>query len=109
MGEHLEGGCAHFEYTGEPEILTGDAYEERRAEVSDPEGVLALEENGYLIIRGLSQIIKVPLMITFYNQLDLVRAAVACAAEEFEEADYRRFNLSMCQFMDSIELAMYNA
>ncbi|MBO4563613.1 MAG: hypothetical protein J5772_08385 [Clostridia bacterium] len=105
----LRAAALIFEYTDEPEILTGDAYEERRAEVSDPEGVLALEENGYLIIRGLSQIIKVPLMITFYNQLDLVRAAVACAAEEFEEADYRRFNLSMCQFMDSIELAMYNA
>ena len=46
-------------------------------------------------------------MITFYNQTDLVRATVACATEEFREADYQRFNLSMCQFMDSAELAMY--
>lgn len=103
----LRAAALIFRYTDEPEILTGDAYEESRAEVADAEGVLALGEAGYLTIRGLSQIIKVPLMITFYNQLDLVRASVACAAEEFEEADYKNFNLSMCQFMDSVELGMY--
>ena len=103
----LKAAALVFEYTDGPEILTGDAYGESKAEVSDPEGVLALEEAGYLTIRGLSQIIKVPLMMTFYNQLDLVRVTVACAAEEFEEADYKKFNLSMCQFMDSAELAMY--
>lgn len=103
----LRAAALIFRYTDEPEILTGDAYEESKAEVADAEGVLALEEAGYLTIRGLSQIIKVPLMITFYNQLDLVRASVACAAEEFEEADYKNFNLSMCQFMDSVELGMY--
>lgn len=103
----LRAAALIFRYTDEPEILTGDAYEESRAEVADADAVLALGEAGYLTIRGLSQIIKVPLMITFYNQLDLVRASVACAAEEFEEADYKNFNLSMCQFMDSVELGMY--
>ncbi len=60
-----------------------------------------------MTVRGISEMIRVPLMITFFNQLDLVKASVACATEEFTEADYRSFNLSMCQFMDSAELAMY--
>ena len=32
---------------------------------------------------------------------------VACATDEFKEADYKSFNLSMGQYMDSMELAMY--
>ncbi len=36
-------------------------------------------ESGFLTIRGISEMIRVPLMITFYNQLDLARASVACA------------------------------
>ena len=96
-----------FQYTKDPEILTGDAYEEKVADVKDESGVLELEEDGYLTIRGFSEIIRVPLSITFYNQLDLVKVTVACATEEFAEADYKKFNLSMCQFMDSAELAMY--
>ncbi len=96
-----------FQYTKDPEILTGDAYEEKVADVKDEAGVRELEENGYLTIRGVSEIIRVPLSITFYNQLDIVKVTVACATEEFEEADYKKFNLSMCQFMDSAELAMY--
>ncbi len=75
--------------------------------MKDEAGVRELEENGYLTIRGVSEIIRVPLSITFYNQLDIVKVTVACATEEFEEADYKKFNLSMCQFMDSAELAMY--
>ena len=96
-----------FRYTKDPEILTGDAYDEKVADVKDDAGVRKLEEDGYLTIRGMSEIIRVPLSITFYNQLDLVKVTVACATEEFEETDYKKFNLSMCQFMDSAELAMY--
>ncbi len=95
------------QYTKNPEILTGDAGGESAAAVESPEEVLSLPEAGRLTIRGFSEILDVPLMITFYNQLDLVRAYVACATEEFMEADYKAFNLSMCQFMDSAEIAMY--
>lgn len=47
------------------------------------------------------------MMVKFYNQLQRVDVWVACAADEFKEADYKSFNLSMGQYMDSMELAMY--
>ena len=96
-----------FQYTEDPEILTGDAENESKASVKDAQEILSLEEAGYLTIRGTSDMIRVPVMITFYNQLDLVRVSVLSVTEEFSEADYKNFNLSMCQFMDSVELAMY--
>ncbi|MBO4414335.1 MAG: hypothetical protein IKX86_06510 [Clostridia bacterium] len=96
-----------YQYTSDPEIIVGDADGDRRANVNDENDVMSLDEYGRLTIRGVSRIIKVPLSITFFNQLDFVRATVACATEEFAEADYKNFNLSMCQFMDSAELAMY--
>jgi hypothetical protein len=97
-----------YHYMTDPEILVGDAGGERNVTINDEDEITSLDEAGYLTIRGLSDIIHVPLMITFYNQLDLVRASVACATEEFMEADYREFNLSMCQFMDSAEIAMFS-
>ncbi len=96
-----------FQYTEDPEIMIGDAGKSGIVAVRDEKEILSLEESGSLTIRGRSEVIRVPLMITFYNQLDLVRASVACATEEFMEADYKNFNLSMCQFMDAAELAMY--
>ena len=97
-----------YEYTKKPEIRIGDADGEiTPPQVNEAKDVLTLDESGYLIIRGESEILKVPVMITFYNQLDLVKVFVACATEEFTEADYKKFNMSMCQFMDSAEIAMY--
>lgn len=75
--------------------------------VARKEDLMALDEAARLIIRGTSDIIKVPLMVTFYNQLQTVGVVVACAIEEFQEADYREFNQSLGQFLDSVELAMY--
>ena len=46
-------------------------------------------------------------MITFYNQLQAVRCSVACATEEFQVADYEKFNKSLAQYMDSLEIAMF--
>ena len=71
------------------------------------EDVLCLEEGGNMVIRGTSTVIKVPMMVKFYNQLQRVDVWVACATDEFKEADYKSFNLSMGQYMDSMELAMY--
>lgn len=91
----------------EPELLVGDAERERTVPVRNEKEVLSLREAGCLTVRGISGILRVPLSVTFFSQLDLVRATVASATKEFSEADYRGFNLSMCQFMDSAELAMY--
>ena len=96
-----------WRYTKDPEIITGDAYGEAQAVIREADDVQKLEESGWLTVRGTSEILKVPVMITFFNQTDLVRVTVAAMTEEFAEADYRRFNLSMCQFMDSAEIAMY--
>ena len=96
-----------YQYTTDPEILAGDANGEREVAVDDAEQIRSLDEYGYLVIRGTSEMIGVPLSITFYNQLDLVKVYVARATEEFAEADYKEFNLSMCRFMDSVEIAMY--
>ena len=60
-----------------------------------------------MVIRGNSEIIKIPLMITFYNQIQAVDVSVAGITDEFKNADYQQFNMSLGQYMDSIELAMY--
>ena len=106
--EHIcKAAALLYQYTEDAEVLTGGASDGSTAAVKDENDIMSLEEAGYLTIRGLSKILMVPVMITFYNQLDLVRVTVACATDEFKEADYREFNLSMCQFLDSAELAMY--
>lgn len=71
------------------------------------ESVPAIEEGSNLTIRGMSRTLGVPLMMTFYNQTNIVEVFVAKATEEFKSADYKSFNISMCQFLDSVELAMY--
>ncbi|MBP5256064.1 MAG: hypothetical protein J6Z80_03310 [Clostridia bacterium] len=106
--EHiLRAAALIWEYTEDPEIIVGDASGESVVEIGGPDDVSSIGESGWLTVRGVSKIIGVPLSVTFFNQLDLVRATVACANEEFSKADYREFNLSMCQFMDSAELSMY--
>lgn len=87
----------------DPQILVGD----KPITISNSEDILKLSEDRSMIIRGISSILKVPIMITFYNQLNFVDVNVACATKEFETADYQKFNLSLGQFLDSIELAMY--
>lgn len=102
--EHIcKAASAIFDYYDGLEILVdGEA-----VEVSSKEDVLHLDEARDLVVRGMSRIIKVPLMITFYNQTNAVSVSVAGATDEFKEADYQRFNMSLGQYMDSIELAMY--
>ena len=81
---------------------------DKRVNISSKDEILQLEEAGSIIIRGLSKIVEVPLMLTFFNQLQKVNVAVACATDEFLEADYQKFNMSIGQYMDSVELAMYH-
>lgn len=92
-----------YEFYSQPEVLTDN----RLAVIDKKEDILKLDERGSMTIRGMSSIIKVPIMITFHNQANTVDVNVAKATSEFSEADYQRFNVSLCQYMDSIELAMY--
>ena len=46
-------------------------------------------------------------MLVFHNQVSYVNVAVGRVGEEFQTTDYEKFNKSMCQFMDSIEIMMH--
>jgi hypothetical protein len=46
-------------------------------------------------------------MITFYNQTNIVDVNVAKVTDEFKSADYEKYNKSLCQYMSSLEIAMY--
>lgn len=92
-----------YEYYDNVEILVDN----NKVNINSKEEILQLDEARAMTIRGVSKIIQVPLMITFFNQLQTVRVSVACARDEFKEADYKKFNMSLGQYMDSIELAMY--
>ncbi len=92
-----------YDFYGQPEIFVDG----KQIEIKNKDDILNIEEGRNLVIRGMSSIIGVPLMITFYNQLNAVDVNVAGATEEFKAADYQKFNMSLGQYMDSIELAMY--
>lgn len=92
-----------YEYYDNVEILVDN----NKVNICSKEEILQLDEARTMTIRGVSKIIQVPLMITFFNQLQTVRVSVACATDEFKDVDYKKFNMSLGQYMDSIELAMY--
>ncbi len=92
-----------YEHYTDAEILVDD----QKVEVSCKDDILKLEEAGRMTIRGMSKIIKVPIMITFYNQVQTVNVSLPMMTEEFKEADYQKFNMSLGQYMDSIELGIY--
>ncbi len=75
--------------------------------VGQPEEILQIPESNAISIRGVLTIIDVPVVVTFYNQADYVNVMVACANEEFQNTNYEKFNKSMSQIMDSLELMMY--
>ncbi len=92
-----------YDYYNRPEVLIDG----KLVNVANKNSILNLPESGNMIIRGLSTIIQSPLMVTFYNQVQAVTVTLPCMTEEFKTADYQRFNLSLGQYMDSLELAMY--
>ena len=94
---------ASFDFYNGAEVLVDG----NKMTVANKEAILQLEEGRELIIRGYSKIINVPLMITFYNQLQAVDVSVPLGTDEFSSADYQKFNLSLGQYMDSLELSMY--
>jgi hypothetical protein len=92
-----------FDYYEDAEILIDG----KKADILSKDDILGFEEAGSMTVRGMSIIIKAPITITFYNQLQVVNVAVASMTDEFKEADYQEFNMSLGQYMDSLELAMY--
>lgn len=92
-----------YEFYEQPEVLVDN----RLIAIAGKEDISKLDEASSLTVRGLSTIIKIPIMITFMNQTNIVDVNVAQATSEFSKADYQKFNMSLCQYMDSIELAMY--
>ena len=102
--EHVcKGVKLAYDYYDNVEVLVDD----KIININSKEQVMELEEAGKMTIRGISKIIGVPLMITFYNQLQVVRCSVGCVTEEFQVADYEKFNKSLAQYMDSLEIAMF--
>lgn len=92
-----------YKYYEAVEILVDDEV----IEVNSEDDILKFKEAGRMTIRGMSNIIRIPIMITFFNQLKTVNVAVPCMTEEFMEADYKKFNMSLGGYMDSLELGMY--
>ncbi|MBR0137567.1 MAG: hypothetical protein IJM15_04090 [Erysipelotrichaceae bacterium] len=80
---------------------------DKEVDVKKAEDIMGIEENADMTIQGYSEIIKVPMIITFYNQISAVDVTVAQATEEFQNLDYEKFNHSLCQYLDSVELAMH--
>ena len=95
--------CAAYGTFVRPEVLVDG----RQVAVSGKEAILQLAEGRSLTVRGISSILKVPVMVTFLNQTNAVDVNVAQASKELAEADYEKFNRSLCQFMDSFEISMY--
>ena len=62
-GQILSAGMLIFHYTEDPEIMIGDAGESRVVAVRDEKEILSLKESGFLTIRGMSEMIRVPLTL----------------------------------------------
>ena len=102
--EHIcKGVKLAYDYYENVEVLVDD----KIVNINSKEQVMDLKEAGKMTIRGISKIIGVPLMITFFNQLQVARCSVACVTEEFQVADYEKLNKSLAQYMDSLEIAMF--
>lgn len=86
-----------------PKVLVDNAI----VQISSPDEILAIPEAGSITIRGFAPVIKAPAMLVFHNQVPSVNVAVGRVGEEYQNTDYEKFNKSLCQFMDSIEIMMH--
>ena len=86
-----------------PETLVDDEI----IQISSPDEILAIPEAVSITIRGFVPVIKTAAMLVFHNQASFVNVAVGRVGEEYQNTDYEKFNKSLCQFMDSIEIMMH--
>jgi len=86
-----------------PEILVDNAI----VQISSPDEILTIPEAGSITIPGFAPAIKTAAMLVFHNQVSYINVAVGRVGEEYQNTDYEKFNKSMCQFMDSIEIMMH--
>ena len=91
------------DYYANLEIFAGDT----RVSLTEDNHPLEIEEAMSLTVRGISTVLKVPMVTTFYNQTNTVDVTVAMSTEEFAKGEYEPFNKSLCTYLDSVELAMY--
>ena len=96
-------GYLLYDFFKNPEVLI--RYE--HVDVEKKEDINELEEELNMTIRGYSTLVKHNLMITFHNQVKEVTLEMPMDDDEFKEADYEKFNHSMCEFMSSIEIKMF--
>ena len=92
-----------YRYFSDPEVLVDG----KPVEIGDPEEILTIAEDRNIMLRGISTVITAPLMISFYNQVQFVNVSVAAVNDEFRDTDYEKYNKSMGQLMDSMEIMMH--
>ena len=92
-----------YRFFSDPEVLVDG----KPVEIGDPAEILTIAEDRNIMLRGISTVIAAPLMITFYNQVHFVNVSVGAVNDEFRDTDYEKYNKSMCQLMDSMEIMMH--
>ena len=92
-----------YRFFSDPEVLVDG----KPVEIGDPAEILTIAEDRNIMLRGISTVIAAPLMITFFNQVHFVNVSVGAVNDEFRDTDYEKYNKSMCQLMDSMEIMMH--
>ena len=92
-----------YRYFSDPEVLVDG----KPVDIGTPEEILTIAEDRNIMLRGISTVITAPLMISFYNQVQFVNVSVAAVNDEFRDTDYEKYNKSMGQLMDSMEIMMH--
>ena len=83
-------------------IVDGNEYA-----VTDEASIKAIPEGKNITFRGISTVLKVPVMVTFYTGHQAVDVNVAKATYDLFECTYENVNMSLGQYMDGIEIAMF--
>lgn len=91
------------EYYGVPVVLSGfDVFITEK-----PEDVLKIPEDCSAGVRGMSKVLDTEVNIRFHNGAQTVMAEVKKDSDEFASPDYQKICMALGQYMDSLELAMY--
>ena len=92
-----------YPYFANPQVLVDGT----QISVTKQSDILAIPEDRAIILRGISTVLNAPLMVTFRNQSQAVAVSVGCVNQEFRNTTYEKYNKSMSQLMDSMEIMMH--